>query len=121
MSGALPFATTVCSRPQGHGYVAATVTAPSPFFAPGTRLLGHEFHYSCCRDLPEGADLVLQLDPGVGMAAGRDGLVWRNVLASYTHIHAVGVPAWADAMVEAAMAFAACLSGEPLENLRRSA
>lgn len=121
MSGALPFATTVCSRPQGHGYVVATVIAPSPFFRPGTRILGHEFHYSCCMDLPGDANLVLQLDPGVGMAAGRDGVVWRNVFASYTHIHAVGVPSWADAMVEAAEAFADCPPGEALENLRRDA
>ncbi len=118
MSGALPFATTVCTRPQGHGYVSATVVAPNPFFPVGTRLCGHEFHYSRCAGLDSGAAFVLQLDPGEGMGAGQDGFVWRNVFAAYTHIHALGVPGWAEALVAAAVQFAACLPHESLPDLR---
>ncbi|HET7825774.1 MAG TPA: cobyrinate a,c-diamide synthase, partial [Anaeromyxobacter sp.] len=46
MVGALPIDVEQTARPQGHGYMAATVDRPNPFFAPGARLLGHEFHYS---------------------------------------------------------------------------
>jgi Cobyrinic acid a,c-diamide synthase len=42
---------------------------------------------------------------GHGMLAGRDGLVTGNTFASYTHIHALGVPDWAPNFVCAALAW----------------
>ena len=118
MSGALPFATTVCARPQGHGYVSATVVRPNPFFPVGTVVHGHEFHYSRCAGLDGQWEFALHLDPGVGMARGQDGFVWRNVFAAYTHIHALGVPSWARAMVAAAERFAQVSRHEVAENFR---
>jgi cobyrinic acid a,c-diamide synthase len=44
---------------------------------------------------------------GVGFAEGRDGLVHRNVLALYTHVHALGTPEWAPALVKRARGFQA--------------
>jgi cobyrinic acid a,c-diamide synthase len=42
------------------------------------------------------------MERGVGFAAGRDGLVYKNVLAMYTHIHALGTPQWAPGLIAAA-------------------
>ncbi len=39
---------------------------------------------------------------GTGIGGGRDALVAANVWASYTHVHAAGLPEWADGLVAAA-------------------
>ncbi len=103
MAGVFPVRTTIRSKPQGLGYVQATVAHANPFFTPGQTIQGHEFHYSDC--LPaDGAvlTLALKLDRGTGLLAGYDGLVYKNTFAGYVHIHALGVPEWAPNFVEAA-------------------
>jgi cobyrinic acid a,c-diamide synthase len=35
---------------------------------------------------------------GHGLDGSGDGIVYKNVLASYTHLHALGCPEWARAM-----------------------
>ena len=101
MVGALPAVVEHTGRPQGHGYVAARVEAENPFLAVGTRLTGHEFHYSRLSS-PPGVDTVLAMERGVGVGQGRDGLRLGNVVATYTHLHALGAPEWAPSLVEAA-------------------
>jgi cobyrinic acid a,c-diamide synthase len=102
MCGVLDVAVEQTERPQGHGYVEARVDAPNPFFAAGTRLRGHEFHYS--RVVDGDVLSVLQVERGTGLGDGRDGLVAGSVWASYLHVHALGTPAWAGALVTAAVA-----------------
>ncbi len=102
MVGALPVAVEQKSRPQGHGYVEAVVDGANPFLEQGTELRGHEFHYS--RILDEGRQLstVLKLNRGTGVGSKRDGILAGNVLATYTHVHALGLAEWAPSMVRAA-------------------
>ncbi len=101
MVGALPIEIEQMKRPQGHGYVEGEVEAANPFLESGTRLRGHEFHYS--RTSSE-SDLqtVLRLQRGTGLGAGRDGLCYRSILASYTHLHALSIDRWGEAWVRAA-------------------
>jgi cobyrinic acid a,c-diamide synthase len=101
MVGALPTVVEHMPRPQGHGYVAATVDRANPFFAVGTRLVGHEFHHSRAILAP-GAETALAVERGAGVGRGRDGLAVGNVVATYAHLHALGTPAWARALVHAA-------------------
>ena len=42
---------------------------------------------------------------GVGIHGDRDGIAYKNVLATYTHIHALGNPGWASALVRNAVAY----------------
>lgn len=104
MVGALPFDIEQTTRPQGHGYVDATVDTENPFFPVGTKLRGHEFHYS--KPLPAGPDAVpstvLSLARGVGTGDGRDGVVRGRVFASYLHVFAPGTPEWAPALLRLA-------------------
>ncbi len=102
MAGALPFEVDLCDSPQGHGYVELLVDRPNAFFAPGTRLRGHEFHYSriCAPSgTPETACAVLR---GTGCCQGRDAVVTGNIWAAYTHLHALATPEWARGMLQAA-------------------
>lgn len=104
MAGVFPVRTELCERPVGLGYVDAEVVAESPFFPAGLRFRAHEFHYSKC--LAEDGSILtlgLKLHKGTGMLANHDGLLYKNVMASYTHIHALGVPQWAPWFVAAAM------------------
>lgn len=103
MVGALPITVEHTLRPQGHGYVEARVDGDNPFLAPGTELRGHEFHYSKLSATEPALPTMMSLARGVGIGGGRDGLRAGNVVASYTHLHALGVPGWASGLVEAAV------------------
>lgn len=116
MVGALPFDVELCPRPQGHGYVELAVDTPNPFFPCGIRLKGHEFHYSRITfdgEPPPTACAVLR---GAGCYKGRDGVIAGNVWASYTHLHALATPEWAQGFLKVAERFArspvAALAGE---------
>ena len=106
MVDVLPVSFSLSKRPQGHGYTIVSVDRKNPFFDMGTELKGHEFHYSRVIDW-QGTDdqLVFCMQRGSGFQNGRDGVCVRNVLATYTHIHALGTPVWAQAMVRNAINF----------------
>ncbi|MDJ0990525.1 MAG: cobyrinic acid a,c-diamide synthase, partial [Desulfobacterales bacterium] len=93
-------------RPQGHGYTIIDVTGKNPYFRTGTTLRGHEFHYSSVLEW-EGRedDLAYTMVRGTGLVNGKDGLCYKNVLATYTHLHAEGTPEWAPALVRNALQF----------------
>ncbi|MGD2068451.1 MAG: cobyrinate a,c-diamide synthase [Gemmatimonadota bacterium] len=104
MAGAIPGAFGFRTHPDGHGYTALETVAPNPFFPPGTSLRGHEFHYTFLeRGSATGVGFAFRVRKGHGFDGDRDGLVHRNVLASYTHLHALGSPEWAPAVVRAAV------------------
>jgi cobyrinic acid a,c-diamide synthase len=106
MVGALPLELVLEKKPQGHGYTILEVTAPNPFYAPGTLLKGHEFHYSrALVTKEEEAHFVFNVNRGHGVDGMRDGLCKQNLLATYTHIHAAGNKEWAKRLLELATAF----------------
>ena len=51
------------------------------------------------------ADLAFEMQRGVGFMGHRDGLVYKNVLALYTHIHSLSTPQWAGNFVDRAFEF----------------
>ncbi len=102
MAGVFPFEIEIHPDPQGHGYVELMVDGSNPFFRQGKLIRGHEFHYSrIVGDLyhSNSACVVLR---GTGCGRRRDGLVLGNVWASYTHVHALGTPEWAQGLIQAA-------------------
>lgn len=110
MAGIFPLRTRLFKKPQGHGYVSAEVTRKNPFFPVGAKISGHEFHYSRCVPVPEDTSFCFSLNRGVGISGGFDGLSFRNVLAGYTHIHALGARDWAQNFVRAAGIYRAAVS-----------
>jgi cobyrinic acid a,c-diamide synthase len=101
MVGALPAEVTLSTKPEGHGYVVAEVVAENPYFPVGFALRGHEFHHS---NLSLKGDLrfSLEIKRGHGVDGRRDGVVYKNLFASYTHLHALGTPEWAEGFVSVA-------------------
>ena len=102
MVGALPLSVSFTQRPQGHGYVVARVEGANPFLSRSTSVRGHEFHYSRLVDGPAEMNTLLSLQRGTGVGGGRDGVLHRSVVASYTHLHALGTPEWAPGLAGAA-------------------
>lgn len=103
MAGALPVSFQMENRPQGHGYTSLTVDRENPFFPVGTTITGHEFHY--CRILSrreEDTYTAFKVLKGQGVNGHREGLCRKNVLAGFTHLHALGTPEWAGALIDRA-------------------
>lgn len=103
MMGIFPFDVVLEEKPQGHGYTLLECVNDNPYFAKGTSLKGHEFHYSRIIGPDPSFPFIFRLKKGHGIVAGWDGMCYKNVLASYSHIHAVGNEHWAKAMVNAAL------------------
>ena len=102
MVGVFPFDVELEAKPQGHGYTVMECVGENPYFPKGTEIRGHEFHYSRIVGADAAYPYIFHLTKGHGIVAGRDGMCYKNVLASYSHIHAVGNERWAEALVRAA-------------------
>jgi len=101
MVGVFPADVEMSQRPQGHGYVVAEVTGENPLFPIGLTLRGHEFHHSKLSKL-DGLDFAFQIRRGRGIDGEVDGIVYKNVFAAYTHLHALGTPEWSEAFISLA-------------------
>ncbi len=103
MVGAIPVDFEVKERPQGHGYVVCRVVRSNPFYSQGILIRGHEFHYSRPVNMQEnGLSFAFALEKGHGFGNKKDGVIYRNVLGAYTHVHALGVRQWAQGIIDMA-------------------
>ena len=60
-------------------------------------------HYARVLDYEhDEVETALTVKRGSGFDCGRDGLVYKNVFASFCHVHALGEKGWAKALVDAA-------------------
>lgn len=102
MVGVIPSEVEICPQTQGHGYVAAEVTRENPWMPVGLTVRGHQFHHSRLSN-PDALEFAYHMkqrrehDPEV------DGIVYKNLFAAYTHLHAFSVPLWAEAFVSLAL------------------
>ncbi len=106
LAGILPVEYGFQGKPRGHGYTILETVGENPFFRVGENIRGHEFHYTFLLS-PEAGDLefAFRVHRGYGFDGHHDGLCLGNVLASYTHIHALGTVDWAPSLVRAAERF----------------
>jgi cobyrinic acid a,c-diamide synthase len=105
LAGILPFDIGFEYHPAGHGYLDLKSTTDSPWFRKGARIRAHEFHYA--RPVTQPPDSSYQFDVirGNGITGKRDGVLYRNLFASFAHLHAVGNPGWAETFVSLAEEF----------------
>jgi cobyrinic acid a,c-diamide synthase len=79
------------------------VKKTNPYYRVGEILKGHEFHYA--RPVLTGdqnMDFVFKVSRGHGVDGKREGICQKNVLATFTHIHAAGNPIWAKGLFNVA-------------------
>lgn len=112
MTGIFPFSFSLEKKPQAHGYSIAEVQKANPYYQEGAVLKGHEFHYSRVIN-PEAVSefnarniyFAFGMKRGEGITDKLDGLCYKNVLATYTHTHALGTPEWTSGMIRKAEAY----------------
>jgi TusE/DsrC/DsvC family sulfur relay protein len=113
MVGALPADVVMHERPVGRGYVALETTTDAPWQAGGGQTLrGHEFHYSSLENLALELKFAYRVKRGHGVDGGRDGIVYRNVLASYAHLRSGAGSDWAAQFVAFVRAQSAALKAK---------
>jgi cobyrinic acid a,c-diamide synthase len=94
MVGALPADAVMSAKPVGRGYVELEETPDFPWKGGGGRVRAHEFHHSRLVDVAPGLRYAYRVVRGHGVDGERDGIVFRNVLASYAHLRSVGGVDW---------------------------
>ena len=100
MAGVLPIVYGLSKKPIGHGYAIVEVLKDTPYYTKGEVIKGHEFHYSMVTEYGwNDEELTFSMQRGTGFLNRKDGVSYKNVLASYTHIHAYGMPQWAKRFV----------------------
>jgi cobyrinic acid a,c-diamide synthase len=55
----------------------------------------HEFHYSCLENLTAQGRFAYRMRRGTGIDGQHDGWIYRNLLASYTHMRDTAQHHWA--------------------------
>jgi len=97
MAGVIPADVVMCERPQGRGYVRLSETGASPWPEAGgapAEIAAHEFHYSRLESVAPGLRFAYRVLRGHGIDGVHDGIVHKNLLASYTHLRDVGGNHW---------------------------
>ncbi len=89
MAGVIPLKTAMLPKRRALGYVEASLLQESFFGPVGTRVRGHEFHYSEIRDCRAGNAWQPAFDVPRRVHGGDpdSGFCKAKVLASYLHIH----------------------------------
>jgi cobyrinic acid a,c-diamide synthase len=101
MVGAIPGDVTMHDKPVGRGYVTLAPTPDAPWPAPGApELRGHEFHYSSLDNMAPDVRFAYTVKRGHGVDGQHDGIVHRNLLASYAHLRSIGADGWAAQFVD---------------------
>ena len=102
MVGALPLDIAMQERPQGRGYVRLHETAYAPWPHPHNasqeeqrgELFAHEFHYSQVCNVESHLTFAYDVARGHGVDGKHDGIVYRNTLASYSHLRDTDQNRW---------------------------
>ena len=101
--GALPFDTRIEKKTIGRGYVSLKQTGRSSWgdiYPSGETIPAHEFHYSKIENLQSGLDYAYEVVRGHGIDGQRDGLIYKNVLACYSHLRGVEPNLWPQRFIE---------------------
>ena len=102
MVGIIPADVEMTPRPQGRGYVRVEETDDHPWPHAGKQgadIPAHEFHYSRLENIAEPLNFAYRVRRGFGVDGHSDGIVYKNTLASYTHLRDVEGHHWTQRFV----------------------
>lgn len=91
MVGFLPITTRMQEKFQALGYVRNLVTRNNPLSRRNDILVGHEFHNSKA-EVRGRVKYVYKTMRGRGIDGKHDGILLKNTLASYMHLHVLSYP-----------------------------
>ncbi len=102
MAGVIPGDVVMHGKPVGRGYVRVRATGQCrwPGEEMGRELRAHEFHYSSLENIEPGLKYAFEVQRGHGIDGKRDGIVYKNLLACYTHFRSLHGYNWANRFVE---------------------
>jgi cobyrinic acid a,c-diamide synthase len=101
MVGVIPADIVMHKRPVGRGYVHLRETGRGPWpRAQAQPIHAHEFHYSSVENLAPGTEFAYEVERGHGIDGRHDGIVHKNLLASYAHLRDVAGNPWARRFVD---------------------
>lgn len=95
MAGFLPCDVVMEKRPMGLGYMTLEPTGKCQWTSAAGQVKCHEFHHSRLVGLGEDTRFAWRVLRGSGVDGKHDGIVRKNTLASYAHIHSCGAQDWA--------------------------
>jgi cobyrinic acid a,c-diamide synthase len=105
MVGFLPIKTRMFKKFQSLGYVKNEVIKDNPLSRIGATIKGHEFHYSKVEILNsnlKNMEYIYKVKRGMGIDGEHDGLLVKNTLASYMHLHVLSYPRMIDNFLKSA-------------------
>ncbi len=104
MIGFFPFKTEMHDKFQALGYCVYRVVRSNVVSEEGDSIVGHEFHYS--KVIPTGKlDFAYRVERGKGIDGKHDGVVKKNTLANYIHVHILSYPKMVERFLEVAKSF----------------
>jgi len=99
MVGVIPGDINMHPNPMGRGYVQLAPTEhhpwPETITSPGETFPGHEFHYSSLDNLPQDTRFAYKVARGTGIDGKNDGYIYKNLLATYSHLRDTSYNHWA--------------------------
>jgi cobyrinic acid a,c-diamide synthase len=103
MCGVLAADVAMHERPQGRGYVRLRETPALPWPSRGGRqeeIRAHEFHHSAVMSPDPAWVYGFRVLRGTGVDGTHDGIVYKNLVAAYSHLRDVGGVGWTRRFVE---------------------
>lgn len=99
MVGAIQADVQLYEKPQGRGYVQLEQTEYFPWPViegknDHSALSGHEFHYSQMINITEQYRYAFNVKRGTGLDGEHDGIIYKNLLASYSHLRHTNQCQW---------------------------
>lgn len=95
MVGIVPGDAVMGKRPVGRGYAVLAGTGASTLAPADAPVIpAHEFHHSTLANVPQGLTYAYQVERGYGIDGKQDGLLYKNLLASYCHRRGTGEAGW---------------------------
>ena len=89
MVGTIPADAVMHDRPQGRGYVRLQEREGHLWPKLGnepTEVTAHEFHYSRLENISSPLEFAYNMNRGMGIDGTHDGIMYKNLLANYTHL-----------------------------------
>lgn len=104
MVGAIAGDVVMHDKPVGRGYVRLAEGGMSPWHRtsdPAELTLGaHEFHYSSLTNLAPDTRFAYRVVRGHGVDGAHDGILYKNVFASYAHLRSLKTYNWAERFID---------------------